>query len=158
MPQLIIKIQDKIAKPVNDLLVCGNSDYIVKFKFDEEWNSATTKTARFVWGGQYEDVIFTGDTCEIPVISNTDTLSIGVYAGKLRTTTPAIIKCRKSILCDDVMPKKQGHQLVDIDTTRIILSTPNENTPVVQYVWTGTKAEYDAMESHNANTLYLING
>ena len=103
MPQLIIKIKDKIAKPLNNCVICDNSDYTVKFIFDEEWEKEPLRIARFIWNKQYVDVQFTGDTCEVPVISKTNNLAIGVYAGDLRTTTPAILVCHMSILSEDVI-------------------------------------------------------
>lgn len=80
-------------------LVCGNNDYQVKFTFDEEWNDHEEKTARFIWNGRYTDVDFTGDTCPVPLISGATSVEVGVYAGDLRTTTPAVIFCQRSILC-----------------------------------------------------------
>ena len=103
MPQLLIKIKDKIAKPLNNCVICDNSDYTVKFIFDEEWEKEPLRIARFIWNKQYVDVQFTGDTCEVPVISKTNNLAIGVYAGDLRTTTPAILTCYTSILSEDVI-------------------------------------------------------
>ena len=103
MPQLIIKIKDKIAKPLNNCVICDNSDYTVKFIFDEEWEKEPLRIARFIWNKQYVDVQFTGDTCEVPVVSKTNNLAIGVYAGDLRTTTPAILTCYTSILSEDVV-------------------------------------------------------
>ena len=103
MPQLIIKIKDKIAKPLNNCVICDNSDYTVKFIFDEEWEKEPLRIARFIWNKQYVDVQFTGDTCEVPVVSKTNNLAIGVYAGDLRTTTPAILTCYTSILSEDVI-------------------------------------------------------
>ena len=103
MPQLIIKIRDKIAKPLNNCVICDNSDYTVKFIFDEEWEKEPLRIARFIWNKQYVDVQFTGDTCEVPVVSKTNNLAIGVYAGDLRTTTPAILACHMSILSEDVI-------------------------------------------------------
>ena len=103
MPQLIIKIKDKIAKPLNNCVICDNSDYTVKFIFDEEWEKEPLRIARFIWNKQYVDVQFTGDTCEVPVVSKTNNLAIGVYAGDLRTTTPAILACHMSILSEDVI-------------------------------------------------------
>jgi YD repeat-containing protein len=49
-------------------------------------------------------VVFTGNQCEIPVISNTNTIRVGVFAGDLRTTTAAWIPARKSILCGSGSP------------------------------------------------------
>ena len=103
MPQLLIKIKDKIAKPLNNCVICDNSDYTVKFIFDEEWEREPLRIARFIWNKQYVDVQFTGDTCEVPVVSKTNNLAIGVYAGDLRTTTPAILACHMSILSEDVI-------------------------------------------------------
>ena len=103
MPELIIKIKDKIAKPLNNCVICNNSDYTVKFIFDKEWEKEPLRIARFIWNKQYVDVQFTGDTCEVPIISKTNNLAIGVYAGDLRTTTPAILTCYTSILCEDVI-------------------------------------------------------
>ena len=103
MPQFIIKIKDKIAKPLNNCVICDNSDYTVKFIFDEEWEKEPLRIARFIWNKQYVDVQFTGDTCEVPIISKTNNLAIGVYAGDLRTTTPAILTCYTSILSEDVI-------------------------------------------------------
>ena len=103
MPELIIKIKDKIAKPLNNCVICDNSDYTVKFIFDKEWEKEPLRIARFIWNKQYVDVQFTGDTCEVPVVSKTNNLAIGVYAGDLRTTTPAILTCHMSILSEDVI-------------------------------------------------------
>ena len=80
-------------------IVCGNSDYSLKFTFDSEWDSHTTKTARFVWNGKYYDQVFTGDECVVPVITNANRVDVGVFAGSLTTTTPAIIPCERSIIC-----------------------------------------------------------
>jgi hypothetical protein len=81
-------------------IVCGNSDYSLKFTFDSDWNAHTTKTARFIWNGMYYDVEFTGDECAVPIITGANEVTVGVYAGDLTTTTPATIPCERSILCD----------------------------------------------------------
>ena len=103
MPEIKIKIENKIAKPLNNCVICDNSDYTVKFIFDEEWEKEPLRIARFIWNKQYVDVQFTGDTCEVPLVSKTNNLAIGVYAGDLRTTTPAILVCHMSILSEDVI-------------------------------------------------------
>jgi hypothetical protein len=106
MPQLQVIISDKIATYVErgGEIVCGNSDYSIKFSFDEEWAGVEAKTARFVWNSEYYDVDFEGDTCSIPVITKASQVQVGVYAGELQTTTPALIKCRSSILCQSDKP------------------------------------------------------
>ena len=93
-----------IGTPV---IVCGNSDYTITFTFDSEWSTAAQKTARFVYvkAGtiKFQDVNFTGSTVAVPVLSGTTEVQVGVYAGDLRTTTPARIPCEYSILCPDAM-------------------------------------------------------
>lgn len=81
-------------------IVCGNSDYLVKFTFDSEWDAHAAKTARFIWGGGYRDITFTGDTCVVPAVQNTTELRIGVYVQDLSTSTSAVVGCVPSILCD----------------------------------------------------------
>lgn len=105
MPTIEIEIKNKIAKSPAAHIVCGNSDFEVKFLFDDEWEAYRTKTARFAYNGQYEDVVFEGDTCPVPVISGATICDIGVYAGDLHTTTPALVTCYKSILCEDGLPR-----------------------------------------------------
>lgn len=57
-----VNVSNKIAKIANKntVAVCGNSDYVVQFAFDDEWKVYETKTARFKWNGSYTDVTFTG--------------------------------------------------------------------------------------------------
>lgn len=101
MNTLHINVAGKIAmyRQRDGLIVCGNKDYQIEFSFDEEWDGLTVKTARFVWGGQYFDQDFTGSICPVPLITNTERVRVGVYAGDLSTTTPAKIGCLRSILC-----------------------------------------------------------
>ena len=102
MPELRIQITEKAASAVgNPHIVCGNSDYTVSFTFDSEWDACTAKTARFSYlrSGQRvcADVLFEGDSVSVPVLSNTDEVEIGVYAGDLHTSTPARIPCARCI-------------------------------------------------------------
>lgn len=99
MPTIEIEVNNKTARSPIEPIVCGNSDYQIKFLFDEEWAEHKTKTARFCWNDQRADVIFEGDTCTAPIITNAMSCRVGVYAGDLHTTTPALIQCVKSILC-----------------------------------------------------------
>lgn len=99
MPEINIMIKNKIATKSNNVTyICDNSDYVINFDFDGEWDAYDTKTARFAYGGQYTDIVFVGNQCNIPVITNTYAFHIGVFAGDLHTTTPVRVPCRKSIL------------------------------------------------------------
>lgn len=106
MKTLNVFVVNKIAtySQRGGCIVCGNSDYQIQFTFDSEWDSYTQKTARFIWRGQYIDVDFTGNTVTVPIVSNTDKVEVGVYAGDLHTTTSASISCEKSILCGNTLP------------------------------------------------------
>ena len=102
MRELHVVVTNKIATYLarDGNIVCGNSDYVIAFSFDSEWDKYTDKVARFIWNKQYIDVAFTGDAVAVPVISNATSLQVGVYAGELSTTTPAMIECQLSILCE----------------------------------------------------------
>lgn len=100
-----IRIRDKIATaPKNAVYVCGNSDYTIKFDFDDEWEGFNEKTARFVYNGQFTEMIFSGNVCPVPIISNTYAFEVGVYAGNLSTTTKAYVPATKSVLCGSEVP------------------------------------------------------
>lgn len=105
MRTINVMVRDKIASAVGDIVyICGNSDYIINFDFDDEWDAYGVKTARFVHNGTYTDVVFTGNQCAMPVIHKAYGIFVGVYAGDLRTTTPAHIPSAASILSDDGTP------------------------------------------------------
>ncbi len=104
MPIINISVRNKIAKADFAVYVCNNSDFVIKFDFDKEWDAYGTKTARFSYNGSYADVVFSGSECAVPIISSTFFFRVGVYAGDLHTTTPARVPCAKSILCDGGAP------------------------------------------------------
>lgn len=104
MPIIEIEVKNKIAQSPADSIVCGNSDFQIKFAFDKEWDEYETKTARFVYNGIQQDIVFVGDICDVPIISGANVCAVGVFAGDLHTTTPALVSCLKSILCADGLP------------------------------------------------------
>lgn len=100
-----VAVKNKIATAFRDVYyICDNSDFVVEFDFDDEWESYEYKTARFIYNDKYIDVVFSGNQCEIPVISNANTIQVGVYAGDLCTTTAAWIPAKKSILNGEGVP------------------------------------------------------
>lgn len=95
-----VSIQDKVAAADPEALyICGNSDYSIQFEFDAEWDPFPEKTARFIYANQYQDILFRGSICPVPVITGALAITVGVFAGDLHTTTPAVIKAQRSILC-----------------------------------------------------------
>lgn len=91
------------------VIVCGNEGYFVEFSFDEEWQGMAAKTARFVYvrrgAVQYQDRVFTGTRVEVPVLTSVTQVRIGVFAGDLRTSTPAVVQCEYSIRCGTGAPE-----------------------------------------------------
>lgn len=77
--------------------ICGDGDFAVVFELDGEWDGFPVKTARFQTENGFTDVSFRGDTCPIPVIPYARRLEIGVYAGNLKTTTPASVFLKPGI-------------------------------------------------------------
>lgn len=101
MPIINVTVQKKVAvTEKRDYYVCGNSDYVIRFDFDAEWEAHEPKTARFnMPDGTYQERVFTRSECPVPIIEDTYSFNVGVYAGNLCTTTPAYVPAKKSILC-----------------------------------------------------------
>lgn len=104
MPDISIKVREKVAQVQGTpQIVCGNSDYAVTFDFDSEWDAYDEKTLHAVWMDvrtgelKHYDVEFSESTVVLPAIYNTDRVCIGVYAGDIRTTTPACVPCARCI-------------------------------------------------------------
>lgn len=105
-----INVTNKIASVVGSpVIVCGNSDYALDITFDSEWEGQTAKTARFVYVKDGEvkcaDVVFSGITANVPKLMGTKEVYIGIYAGDLKTTTPARVPCQQSIRCMEGAPE-----------------------------------------------------
>ena len=107
---LYVDVVNKIAtfQKRGGRIVCGNSDYQIKFSFDREWDGYPEKTVRFLYGGQFTDIDITGDVCDVPIIHDTTEVEVGVYAGNLKTTTSAVIGCYRSILCEVAKPSEEN--------------------------------------------------
>ena len=105
MKTIEISVKDKVATAADrTVYICGNSDYVVNFHFDAEWDAYDTKTARFVYNGIYQDQVFQGTQCPVPAIVGASGIAVGVFAGNISTTTPAYICARRSILCGSGVP------------------------------------------------------
>ena len=165
-----INIKEKRAQVLGSpVIVCGNTDNIVEFTFDEEWAAFQTRTARFVYiqGGavKYTDVVFTGDTVAVPSLSDTKEVRVGVFAGDLHTTTPARIPCELSILCGTGSPAEptpsQYDQLMALlneksalDAVRFATQELGEAQKAVARTNIGA-ASQDDLEAAQANNLLL---
>lgn len=103
MKNLNVIVTNKIARYLqrDGEIVCGNSDYQITFTFDADWEGYETKTARFIWNGKHMDIPFSGSVCQVPKITNANSVAVGVYAGDISTTTAAVIPCVRSIRCTE---------------------------------------------------------
>lgn len=98
MPEIKIKVRDKCAEG-EGVVICNNSDYTVVWDLDEEWTPYDTKTMRVnLADGTYQDVVFTGDTATLPVLTASGWVSVGLYAGDLHTTRAARLLALSSVL------------------------------------------------------------
>ena len=93
-----IKITNRLASVDAGVeLVCNNPTDTINFAFDDEWSAYEIKSARFSWANDYIDVVFTGDTVQIPEIHNTQYVFVGVYSEGI-ASTPVKVQCKRSIL------------------------------------------------------------
>ena len=105
MTVLNVTVENKIATADNQIIVCDNTDYIVQFTLDEEWDDYDAKTMRILYStGTYEDIVFTGTSCPLPRIYNAAAIGIGIYAGDLHATVAAVFNCKRSVLSEDGTP------------------------------------------------------
>lgn len=116
MPTIDIIIRDKTASAVNPpCIVCGNSDYNVKFDFDDEWQAHNNKIGVFAYNrcGEWrsENVLFEGDTCPVPALHGVRSVWIGVTAGDVRTSTPADVPCRMGATDFSDAPEKPSEDI-----------------------------------------------
>lgn len=146
MPNICISVKNKIAVHTDrQWYVCGNSDYTAVFEFDHEWDEYETKTARFRYNHSHEDVVFKGNVAKIPVITNTNEFEVGVFAGDLHTTTPAMVLCEKSILCGDGTPVDPAPSVYD-QIMELLKSTKETDPTVPDWAKAANKPTYTAEE------------
>ena len=121
MPEIKIKISNKIALCRKRYLISSNENYIVTFEFDEEWESHQAKTARFIFDSQYVDVAFVGNSVAVPKVPACDSLGIGVFSDGLASTA-ADVGC---VLSVKDYPAEEVGELTN-DQYETLLSLLNE--------------------------------
>lgn len=130
MQTIKVNVVDKVATAEgNPFIVCGNSDYTILFNFDAAWSGQGTKTARFTYeqDGEevFSEVVFSGNSCKAPVIHNAKKVFVGVYAGDILSTTRCGINCKASILDGDGIEHDEPeadvyNQIVEISNEAVI--------------------------------------
>lgn len=103
MPEILITVRDKLPVIAGDVkaLVTDNSDYTVRFDFDEQWEDGA-KTVYFVRsnGYVYEPVKTVDDTVSVPVQHDAGLMTrllIGVQQGNVKTSRPCAVAIYPSV-------------------------------------------------------------
>lgn len=104
MPTIHINVKNRVATANGDSrIINGNSDYNIEFDFDSEWSDLNNKIGIFAYNDAaahkwaYQTVLFSGNTCTVPILRDIHCVYVGVTAGNVRVTTPAKVQCRLSI-------------------------------------------------------------
>ena len=104
MPEIKIKVRDKCAEG-EGVIICNNSDYTVVWDLDGEWTPYDTKTMRVnLADGSYQDVVFSGDSAPLPVLTASGWVSVGLYAGDIHTSRAARLLALSSVLTSGGSP------------------------------------------------------
>lgn len=119
MPEIKIKIRDKRAGGTGTV-ICGNSDYTVVWDLDDEWTPYDAKTMRVnLADGTYQDVVFSGDTAALPVLSMPGWASVGLYAGDLHTSRAADLRVLPSVTTPGGAPADPAEDVYDQLTEKL---------------------------------------
>ena len=150
-----ISVQNLVAWQTNRVeYICDNSGFVVAFNFDSEWAAVNPKTARFIHGGEYTDIVFTGNKCSVPKITDVTRMEIGVFAGDITTTTPATVPCKTSILCGDGVPAEPTpdvySQIMDVIFPEAVYAAEKSATAASESARNAKASETNAEQSQNA--------
>lgn len=119
MPEIKIKVRDKCAEG-EGVVICNNSDYTVAWDLDGEWTPCDTKTMRVnLTDGGYQDVVFTGNTAALPVLSTPGWVSVGLYAGDLHTSRAAALPVLPSVTTPGGAPADPAEDVYDQLTEKL---------------------------------------
>ena len=98
MKEIHVSVRDGEAfQTDHTTYIAGDGEFWVAFDLDEGWSGYPAKVARFQTESGYQDVMFRGERCHVPVFTYAQKLEVGLYAGNVRTTTPARIFVRPGI-------------------------------------------------------------
>lgn len=99
MPEIVVTVKNKMAVGDGSVIVCNNSDYVVRFVLDSEWDALALRTMRIVYDSySHTDIAFSGDTVALPTIIDRTSIGIGLYSGDIHTSTCAMFDCERSVM------------------------------------------------------------
>lgn len=96
MSVINVEVRNRIARGDRKQIVLSNSDYTVHFDLDAEWANYHTKTMVVAHDNSVQEVVFTGTDAQLPIFEETPDgcadrfMAIGLYAGDIRSSTPAV--------------------------------------------------------------------
>ena len=122
MPEIIIAVQNKLPILAGTVqsIVAGNSDYTIRFLFDDQWEEGE-KTVYFVRsnGYAYAPVKTVDGVVQVPVQTDVNLMSqllIGVRQGEVKTSRPcgiAVYPAISNVIKDDaVQPNESLWEMV----------------------------------------------
>ena len=86
-------------------IVCGNSNYVLKFTLSSAWQNANKKAAVFVVDGKRQVVDFDGNECKVPILPNAEFVFVSLVSGDGENqliTTPIRIRLERNFLGGDL--------------------------------------------------------
>lgn len=86
---------------MNEVVSDNFGNICIRIDFDEQWDGVG-KTARFIYGGQYIDVVLDSDNeciCPCEVVKK-GRFELGVFGADLKATTPVIVNVAASIISE----------------------------------------------------------
>lgn len=147
-----VTVSNRIAAvSADEQIICGNSGDSIIFTFDSEWSALTDKTLQLAYykNGAFlaQEVAFSGTSAELPPLYGITEVFVGVYAGNIRTTTPARIAC---LPCITDLAFSDGGGGTDPGSIAQIVARLGGLSFLKL-----TAAEYAALEIKDANTVYF---
>lgn len=122
MPEILVNVINKIPQLAGDVrqITADNSDYTIRFVFDDDWNDGG-KTVYFVREGGFAYPVgrTEEDTVAVPAVTGVHmrtALYIGVQQGDVRTTRPCMIPVYHAItdMIDDSAVQPEPSMWEDI--------------------------------------------
>jgi hypothetical protein len=104
MPEIIISVKNKIPSVIGDTrtIVTDNSDYTIRFIFDEQWDESEKVVYLIRSNGYaYPPISTTDDVVEVPVQHKAGLgafLLVGIQQGNIKTSAAAHIAIRASAI------------------------------------------------------------
>lgn len=140
-------------------IVCGNSNYVFKFNFGEQWQNCNRKAAFFVIDGNKLTVDFEGDECKVPVLPNAAYVLVSLVSGEGENqlaTTPIKIRLEPTMAGGDF---SEFNQLANYLPKILSALNAIENGEVVaKKAENATTANVAETANNVSNPNLLING